>query len=183
MTMETDRATSGRRALLTVVAREGGQATTRRLLGAAGQPFVDRSALRRALRTLTASGQLTAEPVSADDVGHARYLLTDLGRRSLGRPPAEPVRLRAAAVALRDAAEWVEGMAAGKPLMAAGGYEGVVDLLARALARVARAAVDGGHLARVELAPRVVAEVERLFEEYPDDRRVDAGSRPAAGRR
>lgn len=176
MAIETDRATSGRRALLTVVAREGGQATTRRLLGAAGQPYVDRSALRRALRTLTASGQLTAEPVSADDVGHARYLLTDLGRRSLGRPPAEPVRLRAAAVALRDAAEWVEGMALGRPLMASG-YEGVVDLLARAMARVARAAADGGHLARVELAPRVSAEVDRLFADYPDDRRVDTGRR------
>jgi hypothetical protein len=168
-----DRTGTTRRAVLTAVHQEGGQATTRRLVATTGQPYLAHSPLHRALHTLTATGQLTAEPVSDDDVAHTRWLLTDVGRQTLGRRPAEPVRLRAAAVALRDAAEWVEGMAAGQPLMVDDGYERVVDLAARALARVARAATDGGHLARVEVLARVDAEARRLFEHYPDDRRID----------
>jgi hypothetical protein len=169
---DADRPEETRRAVLTAVRAEGGQATTRRLVAVTGQPYADRSPLRVAVDRLTATGQLTGEPVSDDDVCHTRWLLTDLGRTVLGQRPTEPARLRAAAAAMHDAASWAEDMAAGGPF--SGGYDDLVDLMARALARMARAAVDGGHLAvRAEMVRRVSASADALFASYPDDQRLD----------
>lgn len=159
--------------VLRAVAAEGGQATTRRLVAATGRAYAPRSALRHALRQLTAVGQLVAEPDHRDDVAGQRWLITDRGRRVVGAGPTAARRLRVAAATLRDAAEWAEGMAAEAPLMA-GRWDGLVALLARSAARSARSAVDAGHSGgRAAFQCQLATLVAELVDDYPDDRRVD----------
>lgn len=159
--------------VLRAVTSEGGQATTRRLVATTGHVYAPRSALRHALRQLTGSGRLVAEPDDGDDVAATRWLITDRGRAALAVPSTEARRLRVASAALGDAAQWAADMARGAP-PAAGRYDLLADLLARAVARAGRAAVDAGRPGgRIGFRDQVAAAAVALAAHYPDDGRLD----------